>query len=120
MENLDFESDSFEDIVARDGRYDARSYALLEDVIKYLGKDGGKSIGSGDIMDEFRERALDLYGPMAYTVLTEWGLKTTADIGEMMCNLVESGRVGREENDSYDDFLGGYDFKEAFLGPYAV
>ena len=120
MEELDFESDSFGDIVSRDGRYDARAYTLLADVIRYLGKDGNRSAGAGEIMDEFRERALDLYGPMAYTVLSEWGLRATADIGEMMFNLVESGRVGRDKNDSYDDFSGGYDFKEAFLDPYAV
>ena len=33
MEEIDFESDTFEDIVAKDGRYNARAYALLMDVI---------------------------------------------------------------------------------------
>ena len=40
MEEIDFESDLFEDLVAKDDRYDAHAYALLMDVIHYLGRDG--------------------------------------------------------------------------------
>lgn len=117
MEEIDFESDRFADIVAKDGRYDARAYALLMDVVKYLGE-GNKHFSSMDIMDEFKETALDQFGPLAYRVLTEWGLRSCEDLGEMMFNLVEFHRVGKDENDSHGDFAGGYDFEEAFLGPY--
>ena len=33
MDEIDFESDSFEDIVKRDDRYNAKAYALLADVV---------------------------------------------------------------------------------------
>lgn len=118
MEEIDFSSDTFADIVAKDKRYHARAYALLMDVVRYLGDDGKRHVAGEDIVDEFRERALDQYGPLAYTVLTEWGLSTTEDIGEMMFNLVDGRRIGRDANDSADAFAGGYDFKEAFLDPY--
>ena len=117
MDEIDFESDAFEDIVGKDDRYAARAYALLMDVVHYLGKDG-KHMTAADIMDEFKERALDQYGPMAYTVLAEWGVTCCEDLGEMMANLAEGRRVQRDENDTPESFLGGYDFKEAFLGPY--
>ncbi|MGN0855234.1 MAG: Minf_1886 family protein [Kiritimatiellia bacterium] len=119
MDEIDFESDTFEDIVAKDGRYNARAYALLMDVIRYLGE-GGKRMGGEDILEEFKERALDQYGPMTYTVLTEWGLRSCEDIGEMMFNLAEGRRVHKDESDTPEAFVGGYDFKEAFLGPYAI
>jgi uncharacterized repeat protein (TIGR04138 family) len=117
MEEIDFDSDSFADIVGKDSRYEARAYALLMDCVHYLGKNGGH-MSSADVMEEFKERALDQYGPMAYTVLGEWGLSSTEDIGEMMFNLVEFRRVRKDDDDRLDDFCGGYDFKEAFLGPY--
>lgn len=119
MDEIDFESDPFDDIVAKDPRYNARAYALLMDVIHYLGE-GGKHMSSVDIMEEFKERALDQYGPLTYTVLTEWGLKRTEDLGEMMFNLVEGRRVRKDENDTPESFAGGYDFKEVFKGPYAI
>ena len=119
MEEVDFTSDTFEDIVAKDARFNARAYALLMDCVHYLGEQG-KHMSGEDILDEFKERALDQYGPLAYTVLTEWGLKCTEDIGEMMFNLTDAHRVRRDEGDSADSFAGGYDFKETFLGPYQV
>ncbi len=117
MEDIDYESDKFEDILAKDDRYDGRAYALLMDVVCYLGKER-RHITAEEIMDEFRETALDQFGPLAYRVLTEWGLKSCEDIGEMMFNLAEFHRVGREDGDTPESFVGGYDFEEAFLGPY--
>lgn len=118
MKEIDFESDDFADIIGRDKRYNARAYALLADVIHYLSGDSGRHVTGEDILEEFRERALDQYGPMAYTVLTEWGLTRTEDVGEMMFNLVDSNRIVKDDDDSQESFVGGYDFKEAFLGPY--
>ena len=117
MEEIDFESDSFADIVGKDSRYDARAYALLMDCVHYLGNEGGR-MSSADVMEEFKERALDQYGPMSYTVSSEWGLSSTEDIGEMMFNLVEFRRVRKDEDDRQEDFCGGHDFREVFLGPY--
>ena len=120
MEEIDFKSDAFEDVVAKDSRYNARAYALLTDVVHYLSGEDCRHVSGEDIMDEFKERALDQYGPLAYTVLTEWGLSCTEDIGEMMFNLTESGRIHKDENDTPESFASGYDFKETFLGPYQV
>lgn len=117
MEEIDFSADSFEDIVGKDPRYNARAYALLADCIRYLSENGGHMSGE-EILEEFRERTLDQYGPLSYEVLTEWGVKSTEDVGEMMMNMAESHRVGRDEDDTPESFVGGYDFKEAFLGPF--
>lgn len=118
MEEIDFTTDDFADIVAKDKRFNARAYALLMDVFRYLSGDDRRHVAGEDIVDEFRERALDQYGPLTYTVLTEWGLTRTEDIGEMMFNLVDGRRIGRDDSDLADAFVDAYDFKEAFLDPY--
>ena len=117
MDEIDFSSDAFDDITAKDRRFDGRAYALLMDCIRYLGKEGAHMDGAA-ILEEFRDRALDQYGPMAFTVLTEWGVKCTEDVGEMMFNLAEGRRVAKDESDTPESFAGGYDFRETFLGPY--
>lgn len=115
----DFDVEDFADIIAKDDRYDARAYVVLSLVISTLTECKCRASGE-DILDEFREYVLDLYGPLSFRVLDEWGLHQTEDIGEMMLNLVESGRVSREEGDSIESFASAYDFKEAFLGPYCA
>ena len=119
MKEINYERDNFDDIVARDKRYNARAYALLVTVLDTLGgEDHNEHFSSEDILEEFRESALEQFGPLTYTVLTEWGVKCTEDVGEMMFNLVESKRIARDEQDTPENFMGGYDFKEAFLDPY--
>lgn len=120
MDSIDFHSDRFEDIAAKDRRYDPRAYALLMDVVRYLGGNGDGHMSAGDVLEEFKERTLDQYGPLSMAVLSEWGVKSCEDIGEMMFNLVESRRIGRDEGDSPEAFAGGYDFHEAFETVFEV
>ena len=117
IEEFDFEDD-FADILAKDSRYHPRAYTVLLNVFGFLSEKTQGHVSGEDILEEFKEEVLDQFGPMAYTVLTEWGLKCTEDIGEMMVNLVEANRIVKEDNDSYESFAGGYDFRETFSGPY--
>ena len=114
MQEIDFDSDAFDDITAKDSRFSARAYAVLMDVVRR------RKEGDFDLLDEFRETVLDQYGPLSYTVLSEWGVTCTEDVGEMMFNLAEAHRVEREEGDTPESFAGRYDFKEEFLGPFEV
>lgn len=116
---LNFELDNFGDIIAKDGRYNARAYTLLCDTIGVLSeKRKGGHFNSFDLMEEFKENTLDHFGPMAFTVLREWGVNNTRDIGNMMFNLVDSGRISKDDDNTIEDFETGYDFTEAFLSPY--
>ena len=117
MQEIDFETDSFADIIAKDSRYSPRAYAVLADVVKFLCQGGRHATGEA-ILEDFRAVILDQYGPLAYTVLSEWGVTRCEDIGEMMFNLVDSGRVHKDDEDTAESFIGGYDFKEAFLEPF--
>ena len=112
MEEVDFTSDTFDDIVAKDSRYAARAYALLMDAVRNRGEE--------ELLEEFKERTLDQYGPLTYRVLAEWGVTCTEDVGEMMFNLAEARRIPRDAAGTPENFVAGYDFKEAFLGPYEV
>ena len=55
---------------------------------------------------------------MALRVLNTWGLKRTEDIGEIVFNLVDSGKLRKTAEDSRKDFSGGYDFADAFAVPF--
>ena len=114
---IDYEKDAFADIVAKDGRYAPNAYAVLMDVFGFLAEKS-PNVSSEDIMEEFRETVLDEFGPLSYCVLEEWGVTRCEDLGEMMFNLADSGRVGRSDEDAKESFIDGYDFREACLSPF--
>ena len=55
---------------------------------------------------------------MAATVFKEWGITKTEDFGKIVFLLVESGKLGKTEDDKVEDFADGYDFEKAFVAPF--
>ena len=120
MQRQDAE-DSFADILARDGRYDPMAYSFALAAFARLFDGGeGRNVTTAEFLEEFRAGALDDFGPMAWAVMRGWGLESCADIGEVVFNLAESGRIGKSDGDRRADFIGGFDFKTEFLDPFAA
>lgn len=113
-----YETADFSDILKRDARFDSRAYDFMLRVVTEASESAKGHITGRELLDFFRDLALDAYGPLAYTVLTEWGVTCCEDVGSIVFNLVNSRRLGKTEQDSPADFLGGFDFKEEFLGPF--
>jgi uncharacterized repeat protein (TIGR04138 family) len=54
------------------------------------------------------------------TVLNDFGIHSTEDIGEIMKNLCSAKFIAKSETDSFDDFVGGFNFTEAFVWPFEI
>ena len=115
--NIDFEADRFTDILERNDHYHPYAYALLMTALRE-GETGRRHFSAQELLDCFRELTLDEFGPLSYTVLNAWNVKSCRDIGQMMGLLVETGRVQADENDSIDDFTDGFNFEDEFLRIY--
>ena len=55
---------------------------------------------------------------MAKSLLDTWNITTCDDFGKIVFLLVDYGVLGKTENDSPEDFSGGYDFEDAFVKPF--
>jgi uncharacterized repeat protein (TIGR04138 family) len=113
--------------VSRDPSYMPEGYDFLRESLEATLKRRAKSkqktshgghVSAGELLEGFRIQALKDFGPMAPLVLEHWGIRSCADIGRMVFLLVEAGAFGRTENDSVEDFEGGYDFHEVFVAPF--
>ena len=112
-------------IVVGDPRYHPDSYGFLREALDFTQKQIGREnhgrvrhVTGQELLQGIREFALAQFGPMARTVLEEWGVHSCADFGEMVFNMVESGLLSKTDKDSRVDFQDGYDFTEAFCRPY--
>lgn len=124
---LDFD-DSVAVIVRGDPRYDAAAYRFVRDALDATvtevrksparaGREGHHVTGP-ELLDGIRAHALERFGPLAHTVLTQWGLRQCRDFGHIVFNLIEAGVFSKTEADRVEDFEGRYDFDEAFLAPF--
>ena len=113
------------EIHQKDDRYAKGAYFFireaLDHTLKSLDKNSRKNKGhvSGEeLLEGIRSFALDRFGPMTLTLMNHWNIRQCGDFGNIVFNLVEFGILGRTDNDSLEDFEGGYNFQEAFESPF--
>jgi len=55
---------------------------------------------------------------MARVTLSEWGIERGEDVGRIVFNLVEHNLLRKTDEDTIENFAGGYGFREAFEAPF--
>ena len=92
------------DICKKDARYHPDAYEFLVEAldvtVKKLNKcqsDHPRHVTGQELLEGIKEFALNAFGPLAFTVFSEWGIHTTEDFGEIVFNLVDAGRLRSTE-----------------------
>jgi uncharacterized repeat protein (TIGR04138 family) len=124
MQKINF-NEALNQIISHDPRYDRDVYHFVREGLDYTVKLVKKNVtgkerhvSGQELLEGLRRFSLHQFGPMTKTVLNYWGVKRCEDFAEIVFNLVEKGVLGKTDQDSREDFKGGYDFEEAFVKPY--
>ena len=118
--DIQYEKEDYTEILKKDDRYDSRAYDFVLEVIHFASTDAKGHVTGQELLDYFRDMALDAYGPLTYTVLNDWGVRCCEDVGAIVFNLYDAKRIGKTDSDSPEDFVGGFNFKHEFLDPFAI
>lgn len=116
--------DTLDKITESDPRFDRDAYYFVRDALDVAQKKYCKSgrdpqhVSGQQLLEGIREHAVGEYGPMTAMVLRDWGVNKCEDFGDIVFNMVESSLLGKTDEDTSEDFKGGYDFDEAFVKPY--
>jgi len=116
------------EICAQDERFAKNAYFFMLEALEFTfqSRDKDKETQNGavrhvsgaQLLGGIRTFTLQQFGPMASTVLREWGLRRTEDFGAIVFNLIKAGRLQKSEDDSLSDFADGFDFYETFEKPF--
>lgn len=124
MQALPFEH-AIESILKRDPRFHPAAYIFLKEALdhtlkKIMESNQGRArhVSGAELLHGFRELALEQFGPMASTLMQEWGLTNCSDVGDMVFQLIEEQVFGKQESDSKEDFADVYSFQKAFEEPF--
>jgi len=129
-------------LVQRDRRYAVDAYLFVLEALTYAQESLGMGEESGDAEQEgagesssrsrkrrkraeqhltgqqlceaARQYALEQYGYLAQTVLGNWGVSTTNDIGEIVFNMIDIGQMRKTRKDRREDFHDVFDFEDVF------
>lgn len=77
-----------------------------------------RHIDGRELAGAVRDLALEKFGVMARMVLEHWGVRATADVGDIVFTMVELGLLMSQPTDSRLDFVNVFDFDQAFEQAY--
>jgi uncharacterized repeat protein (TIGR04138 family) len=124
MQAMQFEQ-SVVSILKRERRFDPHAYFFLKDALDFTLKriaegNGGmaRHVSGPELLEGFRDFALDQFGPMASTLMREWGLRKCQDVGDMVFHLIEEQVFGKQDSDRREDFSEAFDFEESLVKPF--
>lgn len=116
MGTLAFRDGLMDQIRLRETRFDERAYlfvlAALEQLQSRLTE--RRHVDGRELARAVRDLALERYGVMARPVLEHWGVRSTADLGDIVFAMVEAGLLMSQPSDSREDFIGVFDFDDVF------
>lgn len=120
MSQLAFREGIMERIRAREPRFHESAYLFVLGALEFCQSrlPERRHISGRELAEACRDMALDRYGVLAQLVLERWGVTSTADIGDVVFTLVELGLLISQPNDSRDEFVGVFEFDEAFEREY--
>jgi len=126
--------DDLAGVLARDPRYSIHAYAFVFEALEYTKNrkkkaqvhargrraDHSRHVSPRELCEGARDLALRSYGLLAMTVLKQWGIHATSDLGEIVFNLISSGDLEKTPTDSRADFDKVFDFEAALRRDYIL
>ena len=124
MQAMPFEN-SVVSILKRDKRFDPHAYFFLKDALDFTLKRIADSnngqprhVTGPELLAGFRDCALEQFGPMASTLMSEWSVRKCQDVGDMVFHLIEEQVFGKQDSDKKEDFSEVFDFEAALIAPF--
>jgi uncharacterized repeat protein (TIGR04138 family) len=120
LAELAFRDGIMDRIRVREPRFDERAYLFVLTALErfQVQLSERRHITGRELALACRDLALERYGVMARLVLEHWGVRSTADIGDIVFTLVELELLISQPGDTREDFVGVFDFDQAFEREY--
>ncbi len=115
-----FRETVWEQIRLRETRFHEQAYLFVLAALEFQQArlTERRHIDGRELARAVRDLALERFGVMARMVLEHWGVRATADVGDVVFTMVDLGLLMSQPTDSRLDFIDVYDFDLAFEQAY--
>ena len=120
LPELAFRDGIMDQIRLREPRFHEHAYLFILSALEFSQSrlTERRHITGRELAEACRDLALDRYGVMARLVLDHWGVRSTADLGDVVFTLVDLGLLISQPTDSRLDFADVFGFDQAFERDY--
>lgn len=120
MGSLTFRDGVMDQIRLREARFHEHAYLFVLQALEHLqGRlDERRHVDGRELAHAVRDLALERFGVVSGLVLEYWGVRSTADLGDIVFAMVDTGLLISQASDTRLDFENVYDFDDAFGDSY--
>jgi len=119
---------TIEQIASSDGRYHHEAlrfvYEGLGATVRKLSNETPHAkvghISGQDLSKGLGELAIEKWGRLARVVLNNWGVSTTADLGNIVYLMIENHWMSAQPSDNLEDFEDVFDFETVFEKQFKI
>jgi uncharacterized repeat protein (TIGR04138 family) len=113
---LAFRDGIWEQIRLREPRFHEHAYLFVLKALEFQQEklSQRRHLDGRELASAVRDLALEKFGVMARLVLEHWGVRSTADVGDIVFTMVDLGLLMSQPTDSRLDFVDVYEFDQAF------
>ena len=107
-------------IQAQDDRFRPPVYPFVMETLDYTIRRIGerRHVSAHELLKGFCQYARERFGLLAHEVLTEWGIRSGGDVGDIVYQLVQTGVLAKQDSDRLEDFYVDFDLRVALEGGY--
>jgi uncharacterized repeat protein (TIGR04138 family) len=120
VSELAFRDGVMDRIRLRERRFHEQAYLFVLSALEFAQHrlPERRHISGAELAGACRDLALERFGVLARVVLEHWGVRCTADLGDIVFTLVDLGLLISLPSDTRDEFVGVFEFEEAFERDY--
>ncbi len=120
MAGATFREFDWELILAREPRFERSAYVFVLEALQFQQArlSAPRHVNGRELATAVRDLALEKFGVLARLVLEHWGVRATADVGDIVFTMVDLGLLLSQPTDSRLDFVNVYEFDQAFEQAY--
>ncbi len=115
-----FREGVWEQIRLRESRFHEPAYHFVLEALQFQQDrlSARRHIHGRELATAVRDLALEKFGVLARLVLEHWGVRATADVGDIVFTMVDLGLLMSQPTDSRLDFVNVYEFDQVFEQAY--
>jgi len=104
----------------KDDRFDEDLYGFVLLALEYTCAELGayRHVSAQELVEGMCSYAKKVYGLMAFTFLSRWGIRSTRDIGTAVFQLIDEGVLFKRDDESAEDFYDILDLQETLEDNY--
>jgi uncharacterized repeat protein (TIGR04138 family) len=110
------EEDKLNGLLKSDSRFKREAYRFVQESLEFTRRKLTRRghVTGRELAEGVRDLAVERFGLLAKTVLNEWGIRATGNIGDIVYNMIEAKIMVKQDSDSREDFEDVYDFEGTF------